>query len=89
MGSKAKSPEVLILLGADFLISSTRALMEIGKGTTMPLMAAQRLGVDKQNTAFQRLLYLGVILLFLGISSMTGSINSPMMIVTVSTLMEN
>lgn len=70
----------LIVLGLFFLISSTKAQREIGKGTPIPLNATQKLVVEKPYSYCRNPLYFGLISFFLGISIMIGSISSLVMV---------
>jgi len=71
---------VLIALGIFFLVSSTRAQREIGKGTPMPLKATQKLVVEKPYSYCRNPLYFGLINFFFGISIMIGSPSSLVMV---------
>ncbi len=70
----------LIILGIYFLIASTKAQREIGKGTPMPLKATQKLVVEKPYSYCRNPLYFGLISFFLGISITLGSISSLVMV---------
>ena len=71
---------ILIGLGLYFLIASTKAQREIGKGTPMPLKATQKLVVEKPYSYCRNPLYFGLISFFFGISIMIGSISSLVMV---------
>jgi len=71
---------VLIALGIFFLVSSTKAQREIGKGTPMPLKATQKLVVEKPYSYCRNPLYFGLINFFFGISIMIGSPSSLVMV---------
>jgi len=71
---------VLFTLGLFFLISSTKAQREIGKGTPMPLKATQKLVIEKPYSYCRNPLYFGLISFFFGISIMIGSISSLVMV---------
>lgn len=58
----------LITLGIIFLFWSIRAQREIGKGTPMPLMATQKLVVQKPYLYCRNPIFFGLINLFFGIS---------------------
>jgi len=77
---------VLIALGVYFLVSSTKAQREIGKGTPMPLKATQKLVVDKSYSYCRNPLYFGLITFFFGISIMIGSISSLVMVLIFSVI---
>jgi len=66
----------LITLGLIFLFWSIRAQREIGKGTPMPLMATQKLVVNKPYLYCRNPLFFGVVNLFFGISILFNSISS-------------
>ncbi len=70
----------LIVLGLFFLIASTRAQREIGKGTPMPLKATQKLVVEIPYSYCRNPLYFGLINFFSGISILIGSISSLVMV---------
>ena len=77
---------VLIALGVFFLVSSTKAQREIGKGTPMPLRATQKLVVEKPYSYCRNPLYFGLINFFLGISIIIGSISSLVMVLIFSVM---
>ncbi len=66
----------LITLGIVFVIWSIRAQLELGKGTPMPLMATQKLVVDKAYFYCRNPIFFGVISLFFGISILFNSLSS-------------
>jgi len=70
----------LITMGLIFLFWSIRAQREIGKGTPMPLMATQKLVVNKPYLYSRNPLFFGVINLFFGISILFDSISSLVMV---------
>lgn len=70
----------LITLGSIFLFWSIRAQGELGKGTPMPLMATQKLVVQKPYLYCRNPLFFGVINLFFGISILFDSISSLAMV---------
>lgn len=74
----------LIAPGVFFLFWSIKAQREIGKGTPMPLMATQKLVVEKPYSYCRNPLYFGLINLFLGISILLGSISSLVMVLLLS-----
>ncbi len=76
----------LIALGAFFLMSSTRAQREIGKGTPMPLKATQKLVIEKPYSYCRNPLYFGLISFFFGISIAIGSISSLVMVAIFSSI---
>ena len=70
----------LITLGIIFLFWSIRAQREIGKGTPMPLMATQKLVVQKPYLYCRNPIFFGLINLFFGISILFDSISSLVMV---------
>ncbi len=76
----------LITLGLIILLWSIKAQIEIGKGTPMPLMATQKLVVQKPYSYCRNPLYFGVINLFFGISILLDSISSLVMVLTFSVI---
>ena len=70
----------LIILGSIFLFWSIMAQREIGKGTPMPLMATQKLVVQKPYLYCRNPIFFGVINLFSGISFLLNSISSLVMV---------
>jgi len=76
----------LITLGAIFLFWSIRAQREFGKGTPMPLMATQKLVVQKPYLYCRNPIFLGVISLFFGISISFNSISSLLMVLIFSVI---
>ncbi len=76
----------LIALGLFFLLWSIKAQIEIGRGTPMPLMATQKLVVQKPYSYCRNPLYLGLINLFFGISILLDSISSLVMVLTFSVI---
>lgn len=70
----------LITLGIIFLFWSIRAQRELGKGTPMPLMATQKLVVQKPYLYCRNPIFFGVINLFFGISILFDSISSLVMV---------
>jgi len=70
----------LIILGLIFIFWSVRAQREIGKGTPMPLMATQKLVVQKPYLYCRNPIFFGVINLFFGISLLFNSISSLVMV---------
>ncbi len=70
----------LIIIGLIFILWSVRAQREIGKGTPMPLMATQKLVVQKPYLYCRNPIFFGVINLFAGISLLLNSISSLMMV---------
>lgn len=77
---------VLIALGVFFLISSTKAQREIGKGTPMPLNSTQKLVVEEPYSYCRNPLYFGLINFFFGISIVIGSISSLVMVLIFSVI---
>ena len=76
----------LITLGLIFLFWSIRAQREIGKGTPMPLMATQKLVVQKPYLYCRNPLFFGLINLFFGISILFDSISSLLMVLIFSVI---
>jgi len=73
---------VLIMLGVFFLLWTTKAQREIGKGTPMPLMATQKLIIQKPYSYCRNPLFFGLLNFYFGISILLGSISS-VVIVTI------
>ena len=76
----------LITLGIIFLFWSIRAQREIGKGTPMPLMATQKLVVQKPYLYCRNPIFFGLINLFFGISILLDSISSLLMVLIFSVI---
>lgn len=74
----------LITLGLFFLLWSIKAQREIGQGTPMPLMATQKLVVQKPYSYCRNPLFFGLINLFFGISILIDSISSLVMVLIFS-----
>jgi protein-S-isoprenylcysteine O-methyltransferase Ste14 len=74
----------LITLGLIFLFWSIRAQRKIGRGTPMPLMATQKLVVQKPYLYCRNPIFFGLINLFFGISILFDSISSLVMILIFS-----
>ena len=66
----------LILSGIWFLLWTIKAQREIGKGTPMPLMATQKLVIEKPYSFTRNPLAFGLISFYYGISIAIGSISS-------------
>lgn len=66
----------LVVLGSVFALWATLAQLRAGKGTPMPLIATQKLVVQKPYSYCRNPIYLGVIALFMGISVLLGSTSS-------------
>ncbi|NOZ29664.1 MAG: isoprenylcysteine carboxylmethyltransferase family protein [Chloroflexi bacterium] len=77
---------ILIALGVLFLLWTIKAQREIGKGTPMPLMATQKLVVQKPYSYCRNPLAFGLINFYLGISILIGSISSMIMVLLFSTI---
>ena len=73
-----------ITLGSIFILWSIRAQKEIGKGTPMPLMATQKLVIQKPYSYSRNPMFFGVINLFIGISILFNSISSLVMVLLFS-----
>jgi len=67
---------IMIFLGVSFLLWTLKAQKEIGKGTPMPLMATQKLVVQKPYSFTRNPLAFGLINFYVGISIAIGSISS-------------
>ena len=67
---------ILIVLGLFFLLWTTKVQREIGKGTPMPLMATQKLIIQKPYSYCRNPLAFGLINFYFGISIFIGSISS-------------
>jgi len=74
----------LITLGIIFTFWSIKAQREIGKGTPMPLMATQKLVIQKPYLYCRNPLFFGVVNLFFGISILFDSISSLIMVLIFS-----
>ncbi|MCK5633756.1 MAG: isoprenylcysteine carboxylmethyltransferase family protein [Anaerolineales bacterium] len=72
--------------GILFLFWSIQAQRVIGQGTPMPLMATQKLIVQKPYSYSRNPLFFGLIILFFGISILLGSISSLVMVLTFSVI---
>lgn len=66
----------LIILGVFFLLWTIKAQREIGKGTPMPLVATQKLVVEKPYSFTRNPLAFGLINFYVGISILLGSLSS-------------
>ena len=67
---------VLIIVGIFFLLWTIKVQREIGKGTPMPLMATQKLIIQKPYSYCRNPLAFGLINFYFGISILIGSISS-------------
>lgn len=67
---------ILIISGVWFLLWAIKAQREIGKGTPMPLMATQKLVIEKPYSFTRNPLAFGLINFYYGISIAIGSISS-------------
>jgi len=76
----------LVTLGLIFLFWSIRAQRELGKGTPMPLMATQKLVVQKPYLYCRNPIFFGVVNLFFGISVLLDSISSLVMVLIFSVI---
>ncbi|RLE03602.1 MAG: hypothetical protein DRJ13_04340 [Bacteroidetes bacterium] len=76
----------LVTIGLIFLFWSIRAQKELGKGTPMPLMATQKLVVQKPYLYCRNPIFFGVINLFFGISILFNSISSLVMVCIFSVI---
>ncbi len=78
--ARAVSGGFLIIPGLLFLFTSIRSQRKIGLGTPMPLMATQKLVVQKPYSYCRNPLFFGLITLFMGISILINSISSIVMV---------
>ena len=76
----------LTVLGVFFLLWTIRAQRELGKGTPMPLMATQKLVVQKPYSYCRNPLAFGLVNLYFGISILMGSPSSVVMVFIFSTI---
>ena len=76
----------VIIPGVFFLFSSIKAQRTIGLGTPMPLMATQKLVVQKPYSYCRNPLFFGLIILFGGISILIDSFSSMVMVLVFSSL---
>jgi len=67
---------ILIVVGVVFLLWTLKAQREIGKGTPMPLMATQKLVIQKPYSYCRNPLAFGLLNFYFGISILIGSISS-------------
>ena len=77
---------ILITPGLFFLFWSIKAQREIGRGTPMPLMATQKLVVQKPYSYCRNPLFFGLLNLFFGISILFDSISSLLMVLIFSVI---
>lgn len=77
---------VLILIGIIFLLWITKVQREIGKGTPMPLMATQKLIIQKPYSYCRNPLFFGLFNFYFGISIVIGSISSFIVVTIFSTI---
>jgi protein-S-isoprenylcysteine O-methyltransferase Ste14 len=76
----------LILAGIIFLMWTTKVQREIGKGTPMPLMATQKLIIQKPYSYCRNPLFFGLFNFYFGISMVIGSISSFVVVALFSTI---
>ena len=76
---------IMIIIGVVFLLMTLKAQREIGKGTPMPLMATQKLVVQKPYAWTRNPLAFGLLNLYFGISIFMGSVAS-LLVVLVFTI---
>ena len=89
LGETAVRPiigSVLIVLGVFFLLWTTKAQREIGKGTPMPLMATQKLIIQKPYSYCRNPLFFGLLNFYFGISIVIGSISSVVVVTIFSAI---
>jgi len=77
---------VLVVLGVFFLLWTIKAQREIGKGTPMPLMATQKLVVQKPYSYCRNPLAFGLLNFYFGISLVIGSPGSLVMVGIFATI---
>lgn len=77
---------IMVVLGVVFLLWTLKAQREIGKGTPMPLMATQKLVVQKPYSFCRNPLAFGLINLYFGISILIGSLSSILIVGVFSAL---
>jgi len=77
---------ILIVVGVVFLLWTLKAQREIGKGTPMPLMATQKLVIQKPYSYCRNPLAFGLLNLYVGISIFIGSITSLAMVLIFAVL---
>jgi protein-S-isoprenylcysteine O-methyltransferase Ste14 len=75
---------VMMALGVLFLVWTLKAQRDIGKGTPMPLMATQKLVVQKPYAWTRNPLAFGLLNLYFGISIFIGSLGSLLVVVIFS-----
>ena len=74
----------MIVVGVIFLLMTLKAQREIGKGTPMPLMATQKLVVQKPYAWTRNPLAFGLLNLYFGISIFMGSLASLLVVLLFS-----
>ena len=74
----------MMALGVLFLVWTLKAQRDIGKGTPMPLMATQKLVVQKPYAWTRNPLAFGLLNLYFGISIFIGSLGSLLVVVIFS-----
>ncbi len=77
---------MLIVLGVIFLLWTIKAQRDIGKGTPMPLMATQKLVIQKPYSFTRNPLAFGLINFYFGISVLIGSVTSGLMVFIFSAI---
>jgi len=77
---------VLTLLGVVFLLWTIKAQKELGKGTPMPLMATQKLVIQKPYSYCRNPLAFGLVNFYFGISIFIGSPSSVVVVLIFTTI---
>ncbi len=77
---------ILMVIGVVFLLWTLKAQREIGKGTPMPLMATQKLVVQKPYSWHRNPLAFGLLSLYFGISIVIGSFGSLLVVAIFSVI---
>lgn len=77
---------LMIITGVTFLLMTLKAQRDIGKGTPMPLMATQKLVVQKPYAWTRNPLAFGLLNLYFGISIFMGSLASLLVVLVFTTV---
>jgi protein-S-isoprenylcysteine O-methyltransferase Ste14 len=77
---------VMIVVGVVFLLMTLKAQRDIGKGTPMPLMATQKLVVQKPYAWTRNPLAFGLLNLYFGISIFMGSVASVLVVLVFTVI---
>jgi len=86
VGIRVIAALILIAPGVFFLLWTIKAQREIGKGTPMPLMATQKLVVQKPYSYCRNPLAFGLVNFYFGISIFIGSPSSVLMVFIFSVI---